>query len=171
MKKFFYFLCLVIIIIFPKNVLGDKINKIVFIDIDYLLNNTVIGKQTLQKLEKFNNEDVKYLKDKESLLINKENEIKKKQNILSENELKKEIDNLKLQISKFREEKKIIIQKSEKNKIDELNKVINQFNEIIKEYMAENAIDIVLNKKNIFIGKVSSDITQDVLKKINNEIK
>ena len=171
MKKKIYFLCLIITIIFPRNIYGNEINKIVFIDINYLLNNTIIGKQTLQKLEKFNNEDVKYLKDKESFLIKKENEIKKKQNILSEDELKKEIDNLKIQISKFREEKKTIISKTEKIRTDEVNKVIDQFNEIIKEYMAENSIDIVLNKKNIFIGKVSSDITEDVLKKINNKIK
>ena len=171
MKKKIYFLCLIIIIIFPKNIYGNEINKIVFIDIDYLLNNTIIGKQTLQRLEKLNNEDVKYLKDKESSLIKKENEIKKKQNILAEDELKKEVDDLKIQISKFREEKKSIIRKTEKNRVDELNKLIDQFNEIIKEYMAENSIDIVLNKKNIFIGKVSSDITEDVLKKINNTIK
>ena len=135
-----------------------------------MINNSTIGKQTLQNLEKSNNENVKILKEKKSILINKEKEIKK-QNILSENEIKKEVDDLKIQIAKFREEKNIIVKNSEKNKINELNKILDQFNKIIQEYMTENSIDIVLNKKNIFIGKVTSDITGAVLEKINNKLK
>ena len=154
-----------------KNLSANDKSSIVFIDIDYLLNNSLIGKRTLQSLEKLNNDNVKHLKEKEAILINKEKDIKKKQNILSAEEFKKEVDDLKIQISEFREEKKLIIKKSEKNKIDELNKIFDQFNEIIREYMVENSLDIVLNKKNIFIGKVSFDITEDVLKKINNKIK
>ena len=149
---------------FSKNINANEITKIVFVDIDYLINNSTIGKQTLQNLEKLNNENVKILKEKESILINREKELKKKQNILSDNEIKKEVDDLKIQIAKFREEKNIIVKNSEKNRINELNKILDQFNEIIQEYMTENSIDIVLNK-NIFIGKVTSDITGVVLEK------
>ena len=35
--------------------------------------------------------------------------------------------------------------------------------------MSQNSIDIVLNKNNIFIGKVTSDITNDILIEINRE--
>ena len=171
MNKKIYFFCLIFFLFFSKNINANEITKIVFIDIDYLINNSTIGKQTLQNLEKSNNENVKILKEKETILINKEKEIKKKQNILSDNEIKKEIDDLKIQIAKFREEKNLIVKNSEKNKINELNKILDQFNEIIQEYMTENSIDIVLNKKNIFIGKVTSDITGVVLEKINNKIK
>ena len=171
MNKKIYFFCLIFFFFFSKNIYANETNKIVFIDIDYLINNSIIGKQTLQNLEKSNNENVKILKEKESILINKEKEIKKKQNILSDNEIKKEIDDLKIQIAKFRKEKDLIVKNSEKNKINELNKILDQFNEIIQEYMTENSIDIVLNKKNIFIGKVTSDITGVVLEKINNKIK
>ena len=37
------------------------------------------------------------------------------------------------------------------------------------EYISKNSIDIVLNKKNLYMGKLSSDITNDILKQINNK--
>ena len=54
-------------------------------------------------------------------------------------------------------------------KIKELNTVLEKFNKKIQEYMSQNSIDIVLNKNNIFIGKVTSDITNDILIEINKE--
>ena len=56
-------------------------------------------------------------------------------------------------------------------KVEELNKVLAKFNIKIQDYMSQNSIDIVLNKNNIFIGKVSSDITKSVLVEINDDFK
>ena len=56
-------------------------------------------------------------------------------------------------------------------KVEELNNVLAKFNIKIQDYMSQNSIDIVLNKNNIFIGKVTSDITKSVLVEINNEFK
>ena len=44
-----------------------------------------------------------------------------------------------------------------------------KFNSVIQVYMDQNSIDVVLDKKNIFIGKVSSDITKIILKEINTK--
>ena len=54
-------------------------------------------------------------------------------------------------------------------KVKELNADLEKFNKKIQEYMSQNSIDIVLNKNNIFIGKVTSDITNDILIEINKE--
>ena len=37
--------------------------------------------------------------------------------------------------------------------------------------MSKNSISIVFDKKNIYIGKSSIDITSDLLKEINNKFK
>ena len=171
MKKYLNIFCLIFFIFFTKNIYANESNKIVFIDVEYLINNSIIGKRTLKNLENTNNENVNLLREKETILLEKEKEIKKKQNILTNEELQKEIDQLKIKISQFREEKNSIIKKSEKNKVDELNKVLSEFNKVIQNYMKENSIDIVLNKKNVFIGKVTSDITEPILSEINNKIK
>ena len=54
---------------------------------------------------------------------------------------------------------------------NELNNVLNEFNKIIQKYMTENSIDIVFDKKNIYIGKGSIDITLIILENIEKQLK
>ena len=42
---------------------------------------------------------------------------------------------------------------------------------LIQKYMNEQSIDILLDKKNIFIAKDNFDITQKIIDLINKEIK
>ena len=37
--------------------------------------------------------------------------------------------------------------------------------------MNNNSIELVLDKKNIFVGKVSSDITEKILIEVNNKFR
>ena len=167
MIKYFKFYLLVFFLIFTN--INAENKNIVFIDIDYLLNNSDLGKKALKKIDDIKVKNLSNLKEKETILLNKEKEIKKKQNIISKEELKKEIDDLKVQINNFKKEKNSLFESSEKIKVEELNKILNEINIIVKEYMSNNSIDLVLNKKNVFIGKVSSDITEIILKEINKK--
>ena len=140
-----------------------------FIDIDYLINNTLIGKSTLIKLDEINSKNIKKLNDKEKKLRIIEEEIKTKKNVISEAELKKEIEDFKINVNEFNLEKKNLSEDFKKTQTNELNELLEKFNFIINEYISKNSIDIVLNKKNLYMGKLSSDITKDILKKINNQ--
>ena len=44
-------------------------------------------------------------------------------------------------------------------------------NPIISEYVKEKSIDLVLDKKNILIGKTSYDITENILELVNTKLK
>ena len=81
-------------------------SKIVFLDIDYVINNTSIGKKVLNDLNKLNENNVKILKKKESELKEIENTINSKKNLISEEEYNKEIINLSKKIKEFKDEKK-----------------------------------------------------------------
>ena len=168
MKNLKYFI-FVLIILLPSYSFAE--NKIVFIDIDFLMKNSNIGKLSLKKLENLNTKNVKILKDNEQILKDKENILLQKKNIISKEEFEKEINNLRLQINDFKAKKDNMVKDFNNLKVEELNKVLAKFNIKIQDYMSQNSIDIVLNKKNIFIGKVSSDITKSVLVEINNEFK
>ena len=168
MKKTF-FCSLIFIIFFLTKAYSN--NNVAFIDIDYLINNSSIGKKIINKIEKEDKNNIKILKEKETKLKKTENDIKKKQNIISKEELEKEINLLKKSIAEFRVEKKNMVKEFTKYKNDELKKILLQFNEIIKEYMSKNSISIVFDKKNIYIGNSSNDITNDLLIKINDKFK
>ena len=165
--KFLRFLFLIFFILFSQNVFAE--NKIVFIDIDFLMKNSNIGKLSLKKLEDLNNKNVNLLKGNEKELKEKENTLLQKKNIISKEEFENEIKILKTQINEFKTNKDNMVKDFNTLKVKELNTVLEKFNKKIQEYMSQNSIDIVLNKNNIFIGKVTSDITNDILIEINKE--
>ena len=92
--KFFFF---IFFILFSQNVFAE--NKIVFIDIDFLIKNSNIGKLSLKKLEELNNKNVNLLKVNEKELKEKENTLLQKKNIISKEEFENEIKILKIQIT------------------------------------------------------------------------
>ena len=165
--KFLRFLFLIFFILFSQNVFAE--NKIVFIDIDFLMKNSNIGKLSLKKLEELNNKNVNILKGNEKELKEKEKTLLQKKNIISKEEFENEIKILKIQINEFKTNKDNMVKDFNTLKVKELNTVLEKFNKKIQEYMSQNSIDIVLNKNNIFIGKVTSDITNDILIEINKE--
>ena len=145
-------------------------NKIVFVDIDYLINNSTFGKKIIKKIETEDKKNVEILRSREISLKKVEDEIKKKKNIISDQELQKEINLLKKNIKEFKSEKNTLVKNFTQFKNDQLNTVLLEFNKIIKDYMAKNSIDIVFDKKNIYIGKSSNDITQNILEEIENRL-
>ena len=145
-------------------------SKTVFVDIDYLINNSTYGKKIIKKIETEDNKNVEILKAREVSLKKIEDEIKKKKNIISNEELQKEINLLKKKIEEFKSEKNTLVKNFSKFKNDQLNIIFLEINKIIKDYMTKNSIDIVFDKKNIYIGKSSIDITQNILQEIEKKL-
>ena len=165
MKKFFLYLFF--FQFFFSNVNANS--NIVFVDIDFLLENSTIGKNAIIKLEQIDKQNVTSLKKKEANLKKIENEIKKKQNIISEEEFKNEVDSLKQKISQLKQEKDLMVKDFTKIKNEEIGKVIIKINETIQEYMNKNSVDLVFDKKKIYIGKNLLNITGKILDQLENK--
>ena len=58
-----------------------------------------------------------------------------------------------------------------KKKNENMNNLFLTFNPIIQDYMKKNSIDILLESKNVFIGKNNLDITNDIIKEVNVKFK
>ena len=58
-----------------------------------------------------------------------------------------------------------------KNRNSELSKLLDLINPIIKDYMTDNSISMVIDKKNIYIADKNFDITENVIDIINKKIK
>lgn len=144
--------------------------NIVFVDLDYLFQNSNLGKTILSNLNKINNENIKNLQIKEKNIKEQEDQIKKKQNLISTDELNKEINSLNEKIAVFRAEKDKMFNEFTNLKNTQINEFFKKINPIIEEYMVEKSVKIILDKKNIFLGLKTSDSTLDVLSKINNNI-
>ena len=169
----FFFKKLFFVVVFTffgiSNSFSDQ--KIAFIDLDFVVENTNAGKEILNELKNLNNQNIKNLKFKEDELKNQENEIKKKQNIISEVEFNKEVKILKEKIKIFRNEKNQMVSNFNKKKKEKIKSLFDQMNPIIQKYMDQNSIDILLDRKNVYIGNIGSDITKNVINEINKNIK
>ncbi len=167
MKKFF-------IIFFLFNFFFSNLSlsaeRIVYLDLDFILSNSDKGKLILSNLENLNKKNVETLKSKEKLIKEEEDELIKQKNIISSEAYNDKVKNLRNKIQILREEKNKLANnftEERKIKINEFFKIIDK---VLREYVENNSIDLVLNKKDILIGKNNYNITDDILK-IVNELK
>ena len=154
-----------------SNITANASQNIKFADIDLIVQNSEIGKKTLSKIEKVNKSNIEKLNKFQKKLKDRESEIKVKKNIISDEEFKKEVENLKRQLADFNKEKDLMVKSFSNLKKNELKALFDKINPIIQNYMNENSVEILINSKNIFIGSVNSDLTQVLIKEINNKVK
>ena len=153
------------------NTIAISQEKIVFFDIDNILNNSIAGKKILLYLDEINKENISNLKKNELEIKNSEKKLLSKKNLINEEKFNNEIKLIETKIREFRLLKQNLTSEFIKKKENEILKFINLVNPIIEKYMKENNIGLVLDKKNVFIAKSNYDITSILLDIINKEIK
>ena len=161
---------LIIILIFNLN-LAHSNDKVSFINLDLLIQQTNIGKLILKDIEQINKKNIENLKIKESELKSIEDDIKKKKNIISKDEFENEVIRLRQNIKKFKNYKNKLVSEIENKKNNDINEFFTKVNPIIQNYMDNNSIDILLERKNVFMSKNSSDITEKLIIEINKKFK
>jgi len=159
------------IILFSFTSLSYSSEKIVYLDVDFILANSEKGKLILSNLEKKNKENIKILQSKEKTLKDEETQIIKQKNIISEVSYKEKVNELKNKIDTFKMDKDKLVKNFNQLRRQEINKFIKLVDEILGEYVEKNAIDLVLNKKDILMGKNEYNITKEILDLVNKSNK
>ena len=142
--------------------------NIAFIDIDYIFNNSNKGKKIISNLEKLNKDTKAKFDRREKIIIDLDNEINQKKNILDKKELSSKIENLKKMAEDLRSFKNNQSNIYNQKRNTELKNFFDEINPIIEDYMIKNSIAIIFDKKNIFLANNKVDITEQILKIINN---
>ena len=169
MKKIYnYISILIFLLLLTSNSFADKI---AYIDLDVVLKNSNLGKKIQTQLDTKKSEQLDKIKSEEIEIKQLEDEIRNKQNIISQEELKIEVAKLKKRVKEFNLYKNQIKKEFNKNKNEQIMNFFNKIDPLLQAYMKENSIDILLNNKNIIIGKDSLDITEKMINIINNSLK
>jgi outer membrane protein len=145
--------------------------QIAYLDLDKIVSNTKAGKSIISNLEKSKKSALAKFEKKEKELKKIENDINKQKNILSEEELKKKLVEFRKEINIFQTDRQNVINQFNKKKINEFNNFFKKITPIIQSYVSEKNIDIVLDRKNIFVASKKNDITQEIIKLIDSKIK
>jgi len=165
MKKYLLFF---IFLTFSNISLAE--NRIVYLDVVFLLNESIAGKDLNQKLLKLNSKNIEEFKKIESKIKNDDNDLLKKKNIIKEDQYKKEVALLRQEYKSFQE---LMNKKNSDLNIlkDNSTKVIlKNINDILAEYSIENSISMIIKKKNIVIGKSDLNVTNEILDLLNKKI-
>ncbi len=141
--------------------------KIVYLNLDYIVQNSVPGQLIIQDLENKKKINVEKFKLKENKLRDKEEDIIKKKNIISKEEFESEVLALTEEMNTYNKERKKILSEFEENKKKELNKFLKKITPLIEAFVKENSINIVLNEKNLFIASKKFDITSQIIEIVN----
>ena len=102
---------------------------------------------------------------------NKENKILAKKNLVSKEEITKELELLQVEFKKYTNNKIKEVEELKVKRNTNIVNLLNQINPIIEKYMTENSIYMLIDKKNVFIANKNYDITKNLIELIDNQIK
>ena len=145
--------------------------KIVYVDIDKVINQSNAGKTITKQLEIINNSNLKKFKKIKEKLSEDETNIIKQKNILSKEEFDIKVKTLQKNIKNFKKDVNISRENLNKKKIEGTTQILTILNKILSEYSSKNSISLIIQKKNIVIGMTELDITTQILKIVNTKIK
>ena len=145
--------------------------KIVYLNIDKIMEESIAGKSIKKKLENLYNKDLEKFKKNDEILKQKEKKIIAQKNIMSQDDFQNEITNLRSEIIKFQRDQVNARDKINKLRLKATSKLISKLSPILEEYAKENSISLILQKKNIVMGKKEIEITNDILSLANKKIK
>ena len=169
--KYFGKLITITILLLLNISLAHTEEQIVYLDLDNIVGNTKAGKLIISNLEKSKKSALTKFEKKEKELKKIEDDINKQKNILSKEELKKKLVEFRKEINIFQTDRQNVINQFNKKKVEEFNNFFKKITPIIQSYVSEKNIDIVLDRKNIFVASKKKDITQEIIKLIDSKIK
>ena len=167
MKKFF-------IILF---ILCNQVNFVyaeanfAFVDLNKIMTTSKPGSSILEQLNKKNNQLLNNFKKDEKKLKDDEVKLISQKNIISKEEFQSKIDKLKIEINIYNQNRKNIFKEFNVLKAETTDKFMKMINSIFIKYSSDESISMIFDKKNMIIGKSKLDITDEIIKIVNTEIK
>ena len=161
----------ILIIFFSIISISKSSENIAYLDLDNIVKNSKAGKSIINKLKVSKDIALKKFEKKEKELKKVEEDINKQKNVLSKEELRNKVLDFRKEISSFRNEREKLVKDFNLKKIQEFEKFFKKITPIIGEYIEKKNIDFVLDKKNIFLANKNNDITNEIIKLIDEKIK
>ena len=145
--------------------------KITYLDLDKVLVKSLAGKSindSIFALQKKNSES--FIKD-EKKIIDTEKKILSQKNVLEKEEYEKKVLSFKKDINTYNSKKTKIIKATNSKRLNATSKLLKILNPLLAKYSTENSIGMIVQKKNIIIGKSELDITDDIISLLDKQVK
>ena len=170
MKKTKYLLSFVLILFFSVNISLAFAEKIVYIDMDKIMQISKAGKNAISKINDQKKKDVSKFQKIEKELKSREQDLITKKNVISAEEFNTKLETLTKEINNYRALRQEAIDLSTKSRLNASADFAEKIKPILADYASENNIEMIIQKKNIIMGKTDLDITDEILKIVDKKI-
>ena len=144
--------------------------KLVYLDLKYILNNSKAGKGAQDFLKKSFTKNQKKFSDMEKALKKEEGDLLVKKTVLSKEEYTKKVDILRKKVIDFQSQRRASLDKITAQRSESRTTLIKKIEPILNTYIKENNISIVVDKKFTLGGNPDYDITKIIIEKLNKEL-
>ena len=168
MKYFVKFFVVTFFLLFSTDVIAEQ--KIVVLDLKYVLNNSKAGKNAQDFLKKSYNNNLKKYADMEKALKKEEQDLLTKKTVLNKEEYTKKTDALRKKVIDFQSQRRAAIDKIATQRSNSRETLIQALDPILDAYIKEKNIALVLDKKFALGGVPENDITTIITEKLNKTL-
>ena len=168
--KFFIkiFLTFYLTLSFTQNVLAEIPY---FVDFKYILNESNAGKEAQKYLKNKLEKGIKSLQNKEKAIQEEEKKIIQQKKVISADEYKKKLTDLRSKVSSLQKERNTLLENVSKQRSFARNELLKNLNPLIKDYMNEKKIRMVIDKKSLLLADENLDLTKEIMTRLNKKLK
>ena len=142
-----------------------------FLDFKYILNSSDAGKKAQDFLKKKLESGLKNISTKEKKILDEEKEIINQKKLITQDQYKKRVTELRKKVLSLQNERKSLLDSVGKQRLKAKNTLLENLNPIIKDYMNEKKIRMVVDKKSLLLADEKLDITKDIMGLLNKKLK
>ena len=143
--------------------------KIAYLDMKFVLNNSKAGKGAQDFLQKSFKENQKIFLDKENSLKKEESDLLAQKSILTKEEYEKRSNSLRKKVIDYQSQRRTSLEKITTQRAESRQKLIEKLDPILKTYIEENDISMIIDRKNVLMGNTNLDITSIIVEKLDKE--
>ena len=169
MKKIVIVLTVIINFFIVDNIQAEI--KISYLDLDKVVSTSLAGKSINDQFITLQKNNQKKFKTVEDKLFEKEKSIISQKNVLEKSEYEKKVLSFKQEVQEHNVKKSNLIKELNTKRLKATTRLLDNLNPILSDYSNEQSISLVIQKKNIIIGKTELDITEEILKLLNKKVK
>jgi outer membrane protein len=141
-----------------------------FVDFNKVLNTSKAGTAAQEELKsRFVSGNKKFSKQEKDVR-QEEKELIAKKKLISKEEYQKKVKDLRKKVANLQKNKQIALENISKSRNKARQDLLKAVNPIIKKYMEDNKIRIVLDKESVLMGDQALEITDQIIIILNKEI-
>ena len=142
-----------------------------FLDFKHILNSSDAGKKAQNYLKNKLDTGLKNISIKEKKILDEEKQIINQKKLITPEEYKKKVSDLRKKVLSLQNERKSLLDSVGEKRLKAKTTLLKNLNPIIKEYMNENKIRMVVDKKSLLLADEKLDITKDIMNLLNKKLK